>query len=72
MKHSLNEILKDFNPTEPTMDEKQRLTANVTICVPVEVKEKFDRLQIKSNRRFGKKAREALLALIELAEKIPA
>lgn len=68
MKQSLNEILGDFNPAEPAPGSGEKLGAPVTIWLPTEAKARYDRLQKASGRRFGKKAREALLALIELAE----
>jgi hypothetical protein len=65
---SLDEILADFNPTRS--DQPSRLTGGTTITIWVspEDKARWNRLQRMSGRRFAKKARELLLAAIELAE----
>ena len=60
---SLDAILADFSTEEPKAADRA-----VTIWVPAEYKARYDRLQKVSDRRFCKKVREALLALIELAE----
>jgi hypothetical protein len=64
---SLNEILGDFNPSEAS-DKSALNGGTVTIWLSAADKARYDQLQIKSGRRFSKKAREALLALIEIAE----
>lgn len=40
----------------------------VTIWLSTEAKVKYDQLQKQTRRKFSKKAREALLALIDMAE----
>ena len=64
---TIDEMLGDFSPAK---SEKSNLTngKTVTIWVSPEMKARYDSLQEKSGRRFGKKARELLLALIEAAE----
>lgn len=65
---SLDEILSTFDPKETS--PKSRLTGgtSITLWVSPEDKERFNQLQLKTNRRFGKKARELLLAAMEIAE----
>lgn len=65
---TITELLGGFG--DDFLDEPKTMKEGrpVTIWMPKEVKIKFDNLQKKSNRRFGKKAREVLIALIDLAE----
>lgn len=64
---SLREILGDFNPTGQIKSDSRSRHA-VTIWLSPEDKARYDRLQAASGRGFSKKAREALMALIALAE----
>jgi hypothetical protein len=65
---TLNDILADFGPKGA--DDKNSLKEGkpVTIWLPAAAKARYDKLQETSGRRFSKKAREVLLALIEAAE----
>jgi hypothetical protein len=60
---SLDEILDNFNPGEGS-----NLTSAITIWLPDEIKDAYDRLQERTGRRFSKKVRELLQAAIEIAE----
>lgn len=63
----LDDILGDFTtaggPTKSGLNG-----GTVTIWLSAEDKARYDRLQEQSNRRFSKKAREALILLMDLAE----
>lgn len=68
-KQSLDRILEDFNPKDTANTLSLKASgAPVTIWLPAEAKARYDRLQEASHRQFSKKAREALLLLIDLAE----
>lgn len=62
----LKDILGDLEVKEVESDWRSR--SPITIWVPAEEKARYTRLQASTRRQFGKKAREALLALIDLAE----
>lgn len=62
---TITEILGDFSTNRA--GKKQNLKA-VTLWVPDETKEKYDRLQKSSNRSLSKKAREMFVELIAAAE----
>jgi hypothetical protein len=68
-KQSLDDILGDFDAVEPEERHKLKRGYPISIWVPVEYKARYDQLQSVSKQQFSKKVREALLALIELAEK---
>lgn len=63
---TINELLGDFTPVPQSQSRMDR--GAVTIKLPADAKARYDLLQQKSGRQFGKKAREVLLKLIELAE----
>lgn len=65
---TLNEILSDFRPTKTEEKNSLKGGSPVTIWLPAEAKARYDRLQENSGRKFSKKAREVLLALMEVAE----
>lgn len=65
---TLSDILGDFLPAEDGKKESVKSGGPVTIWLPASAKVRYDRLQESSGRRFGKKAREALIALIDIAE----
>lgn len=60
---SLDRIIRSFDPSpaQPALD------ASVTIWLPSEYKSRYDELQKQSGRRFAKKARELLMAAIDVA-----
>jgi hypothetical protein len=64
---TIDDVLNKFTASA---DDSQSLTRGktVTIWVSSEVKARYDELQVKSRRRFGKAARELLLELITAAE----
>lgn len=64
---TISEILGDFSPNEASSSIK-RDGQPVTIWLPAEAKARYDKLQKNSGRKFSKKARETLIALIEIAE----
>lgn len=64
---SIEDILGDFDVTKPVTNSG--LTGGtVTIWLSSEDKARYDRLQERSGRKFSKKAREVLIALIDIAE----
>lgn len=66
---SLDDILGDFKPNSSSSAfEGARYPGHITIRLPPEAKTRYDRLQESSRKEFGKKVRETLLKLIELAE----
>ena len=66
--NSLNDILADFSVMTSEDEKRLKERKPVTIWLSAEAKARYDRLQEKSGRKFGKKAREALLMLIDSAE----
>lgn len=64
---SFDSILSDLF-TKENKPIKSRSRRAVTIWVSPEDKARYDRLQRESRRRFSKKAKQALLALIQMAE----
>lgn len=64
---TIGDILADLN-VATTSDGMKTGRCSVTIWLPPEAKARYDVLQERTRRRFSKKAREALLALIDAAE----
>lgn len=64
----MSEILGDFGTIASPSGSRVRDGVPVTIWIPVEAKARYDRIQEKTGRQLSKKAREMLLALIEIAE----
>lgn len=62
------DILSDFSASAPSSAMGSTNRRPITIWLRPEDKERYDHLQEVSGRRFSKKAREALLQLIEVAE----
>ena len=62
---SLEQILGDFGPNGSGKAVERK---PITLWLTVEEKARYDRLQKASRRDFCKKARQALIALMELAE----
>lgn len=64
--------LKNFIADLDLSGENAKPSANarkpITFQVSPEIRDRYERLQQRSNRQFGKKARALLLALIEAAE----
>ena len=60
--------LDDFGPTEPDNGISIKGGKPITVWLPAGYKERFDKIQSASGRRLSKKAREALMALIDIAE----
>lgn len=56
----------DVSASRGKPDPKERRA--ITIQVGPDAKVRYDRLQDRTDRRFGKKAREMLIALIDAAE----
>lgn len=65
---ALDEFLGDFNMSEPEAEPSLKMGAPITIWLPAEDKARYDKLQKLSRRRFSKKAREVLQALMEAVE----
>lgn len=68
MRTTLDDILGDFSPAQTEGRAPIKSGTTLTIWVPTDLKARYDRLQERSGRKFSKKAREVLLALIEMAE----
>ncbi len=64
---TIKEILGNFSEEAPEKGPNLKHGRAVTIWLPLEAKQEYDRLQKISNRGFSKKAREALLELINAA-----
>lgn len=65
---AIENLLGDFSPSPLESTKNLKEGRPVTIWLPSDTKAKYDSLQEKSGRRFGKKAREVLIELIALAE----
>jgi hypothetical protein len=65
----LEDVLGDFAAPQLDPDVTVRYGRPVTVWLPHPYKVKYDMLQIQSGKRLSKKARELLMALIDLAEK---
>lgn len=62
----IGELLGDFLAASGGANKSK--DRPVTLWLPPEVKASYDKLQEKSDRRFGKKAREIFIELITVAE----
>lgn len=62
---SLDAILDGFEPETPAARETVKSGAPVTIWLSAEYKEKYDRIQERSRKRFCKKVRELIQAAID-------
>ncbi len=70
MRHkSLDSIIQDFDPSHSESGNKVKDGSPVTIWLPNEYKEAYDRIQKTSGRGFSKKLRELVLSAIDLAGK---
>lgn len=65
---TLEELFKDFLP-EDTTKKSIKDGAPITTWLFKEDKERYDRLQKLTNRRFGKKVRETVVQLMDYVEK---
>lgn len=65
---SLDQIIGDFNASEQTAASSMKLGGHITVVVPSEYKDRYNRIQQVSRRRFAKKLRELVLAAIDIAE----
>jgi hypothetical protein len=65
---TLNDFLAELGPMDAKKNKSVSSRSSVTFWLPPDIKSRYDRLQEISGRRFGKSVREALLALIGLAE----
>lgn len=64
---TIEDLLGDFRPVQSA--NRSTLTGGtVTIWLSAEDKARYDRLQEMSGRKFSKKVREVLMAIIERAE----
>jgi hypothetical protein len=64
---SLDAIMESFDPTENQSTLRVKSGGCVSIWLPDPYKAYWDKLQSKTDRRFGKKARELLMASIQKA-----
>lgn len=60
---SIDSIIEEFDLTKPAVRSVDK--RSITLWLPVEYKEKFDLLQGRSNRLFGKKLQEVLMQAID-------
>lgn len=67
-KPSLDAIMGNFDLIEPASTESTKDRKPVTFWVPGAYKDRYDNLQQISGRKFGKKAKEVFLAVIDLAD----
>ena len=65
---TISELLGDFSATPAKDKQSLKGRGPVTIWLPPDAKERYDRLQMKSGKTFSKKVRELLLVMIEKAE----
>lgn len=65
---SLNHFLTDLEFTDPKSKPSPRSRRPITIQVSQEVHARWERLQASTGKKFGKKARELLMALMDAAE----
>lgn len=65
---TISGFLSDFGQDDRGTEFGSKLNEIVTIRLTPDAKARYDKLQQKSRKKFGKKAREVLLALIEAAE----
>lgn len=64
----IDDVLSDFKKTHNPADADDVNYSNLTIRVPDKYKAKYDSIQQQSGRRFSKKVREVLMALLDAAE----
>jgi len=67
---TIREILGDFGPAKAPDKKSLKGGRAVTIWLPADAKARYDRLQERSGKLFGKKAREVLMELIDGAEEL--
>ncbi|MES2355597.1 MAG: hypothetical protein V4568_14605 [Pseudomonadota bacterium] len=65
---SITDYLSDFNPGDGANPLSLKSGAPITIWLPADIKARYDKLQDMSGRKFSRKAREVLTALIHAAE----
>jgi hypothetical protein len=65
----IEDLLSDFTVAETQSEARLSDGGTVTIWLLPEDKARYDRLQQMSKRKFGRKARQILLAAIDQAEK---
>lgn len=65
---SLDAILDNFQFADAAKEGKARAGTTLTIWVPVATKERYDRIQQKSRRKFSSKLRELIEVAIIRAE----
>jgi hypothetical protein len=66
---AIEDLMKDFNPTELQPEHRSRGGKPVTIWLSAETKARYDKIQKLSQRRFNQKLREIIEAALEVAEK---
>lgn len=65
----LEQVLEDFVPAEVKHCGLKATGGPVTTWLPAEIKADYDQLQIRTDKRFGKGARELLIAYVQAAKK---
>lgn len=64
---SLDEILKSFNADEPNQKEDLK-GGTITVWLSPDYKNRYSRIQARSQRKFIKKVRELIQAAIDITE----
>lgn len=65
---TISELLADFDKADAAREATPKLNECVSIKLTPEAKARFDILQQKSRKKFGKKLRAVILALIDAGE----
>lgn len=65
---AIHDILSDFNPNEPCAESELKKGAPLTIWLPARDKARYDKLQKMSGRKFSKKVREVIQAVLDMVE----
>lgn len=66
---SIDSILEDFDVDAPPKPKPVTENTNISIWLPKEYRDKFDELQMKSKRKFGKLLREVVIKSIDKVSK---
>jgi hypothetical protein len=67
MKRTLDSILKDFD-VSGKCDKAKPVGSMIGVWLPDDYKARYDNLQTTSGRRFSKKVREVIIAMIDMAQ----
>lgn len=68
MNKTIDDLLGDFSPKQLQESSSIKDPTTLTLWIPKETKQRYDRIQKMSKNRLSKVLREAVTALIEEAE----